>query len=141
SNQIWRLGTMSITGGITTGSAGLANNATNYFPAIGTTASNNLGTESSFQMTAPASMTVYAIACAVDTAPGSGKSRAFTLRNAGSDSTMTCTISGTGKTCTATDNSGYAITGGNYINWSSTPTSTPASAIATCVMFYTVDAF
>ena len=54
---------------------------------------------------------------------------------------MTCTISGTSKACTYTDNSGYAITGGNYINWSSAPTSNPAGAIASCVIFYTVDAF
>ena len=92
-------------------------------------------------MTAPASMRVYAIACGIDTAPGSGKSRIFTLRNAGSDSTMTCTISGTRKACTYTDSSGYAITGGNYINWSSTGTSNPAGALVTCSAYYTVDAF
>ena len=59
------------------------------------------------------------------TAPGAGKSRTFTLRKNETDTALTCTISDTNKTCTATGS--IPVADDDRLDTSDAPTGSPAT--------------
>jgi len=67
--------------------------------------------------------------CSVKTAPGVGKSWAFTLRKNGAASSVTCMISGTSTTCTDSSNTSTAVAG-DLFAVQIVPTSNPAASDA-----------
>lgn len=84
---------------------------------ISTTSTNNsqLGRTSTAKR-----MYVY-----LPTAPGSGKSRSFTLRVNNADTSLTCTISDTSQECNYSAD--VSIADGDLLNIKTVPTSTPAA--------------
>jgi hypothetical protein len=70
----------------------------------------------------------------VITAPGSGNSWTITVRKAGADTAVTCTISGSATTCSDTSHS-VSFTEGQLVSIETTPASTPTG---TSLMTYSV---
>ena len=113
--------------------AGLAN-STRYF-AVNQYGSDNAN-ESAADSPAPADITLTGIICGMNNAPGSGKTRTFTVRDNAADTSMTCTISDTAKACSLFPASGLAITAGHMIDWQGQTTGSPAATDVTCVMYF-----
>lgn len=63
----------------------------------------------------------------MSTTPGSGKSYAFTLRQNGSDTSLTCTISDSSTTCSDTSNT-VSLSAHDTLTVSVVPTNTPSNA-------------
>jgi hypothetical protein len=97
--------------------------STTYYPMTGG-AGLGTTTEANNQNLA-VSMTVTKIQVNLTTAPGAGKSRAFTLRKNEADTALTCTVSDTNKTCTATGSN--AIADDDRLDTSDVPTGSPAT--------------
>lgn len=83
-------------------------------------------TESSVYNLAPCDFTAKKMFAVTSTAPGSGKSRAFTLRKSGASTSLVATISDANTT--AADNADTpAIVAGDLLTILNTPTGTPAA--------------
>lgn len=96
----------------------------------------SLGTqtaEGSAQLPAPFAVTATDLVCVAATAPGSGKSFAFTLRKAGVDTAMTCTIADTATTCSQTGQA-VAIALGDLLALSDVPASAPTASNHRCAI-------
>lgn len=112
---------------------------TTYFALTGR--AEDTATESDASVPAPGDITVLAMSCGLDSAPGSSESRTFTLRAAGAGTVLTCTVSDTDKSCAFEPVTPLAVTAGDLLAWEATSSSSPVSAHATCVLSYSVDAF
>lgn len=72
----------------------------------------------------------------ISVAAGAAKSRTFTVRKNGADTSITCIISGAADTsCTDTANS-FSVVPGDYISLSATPVGTPAAATVQAYMVF-----
>lgn len=90
-------------------------------------------TEGIAQMFAPFAVTATDINCLALSAPGtggSGKKFTMALRVAGASSALTCDISETATTCSAT--ASVSIAAGDLINLASIPASTPTTSELRC---------
>lgn len=105
-----------------------------YFPVTGAS-SGGVATESQAQLRALA-MTIKNLYVKLGTAPGAGKSRAFTLRKGGVDTALTCTVSDTATTCNATGAS-ISISDDDLLSVSDVPTGSPALSIVSFSMLAT----
>lgn len=101
--------------------------STFYYALSGANAAGT-ATESNNQNIARA-MTVTAIYVKLSAAPGSGKSKTFTLRKNGADTALTCTVSDAATTCNGTGS--VAIADDDLISTSDAPSGTPAVSAVT----------
>lgn len=129
---------MAIFSGGSTNATGLAaDNTTTYLWAYGF--NNPSTTETNQDTVFPATGTLYAATCALQTAPDNGagtQTRTFTFRADTADKSLVCgPISETSKTCTV-KSSGVAITGGQMVDWKAEATNTPAATAVTCTVWY-----
>ena len=106
--------------------------ATRFFHTIsgGLGTSENLGQR---KTVLPAARTARNLYCLLETAPGSGKSRAFTTRKNGADDALTCTISDTATSCTDAANS-VTYAAGDTLGLVTVPSSNPADSFISCAM-------
>lgn len=100
----------------------MANGSTNYVGMGGTGSS-----EIVYQYPMATACSVTAMYVSITVAPGSGKSRAFTVRKNGSDTAVTCTVSDLATTANDTSHS-VSFAAGDLLSISGVPASTPASA-------------
>lgn len=128
-------GGMQFTG--STNNAGLGTSAnTQYFSIChpSTPATTELVTSRSCPLVKNG--TLQNLYCEVSTAPGSGDTRTFTVRNTGvSDTTVTCTISDMNTSCNNTANSAVvsaSATSPAHYDIKTVATGTPASGAAIC---------
>lgn len=120
---------LSFTGGGNT--AGFSTAATNFFAISGPTRAS--ATESDSQQPMPYAGTVLGLACGMPAAgPGAGKSFAFTVRKNGADTTMTCTISGTGQSCSDSAAHAFTFAVGDYLGFKVVPSGTPTASSTSC---------
>ena len=98
--------------------------STTYYPLSGGTAAGTT-TEANNQSIAD-SMTVTKLTVTLNVAPGSGKSRVYTLRKNGADTALTCTISNTAQTCTATGS--ISVADDDLLATADTPSGTPTAS-------------
>lgn len=148
NQQVWEMGYTTWTG---TGTA-LSTAVTTYWPINDRLVAVVGASETTIDVPAPGALTVTAMACAVDTAPGTSKSRVFSLREAAASVTPSCTISGTatsctwcvassGTPCTTTATTGEAVAAGAMLDLEATAVSTPAATDATCTLWWVLDAY
>lgn len=102
-----------------------ANNATRYIQVNNAFVTNWNATESAMQVPISENMTITDFKVIVDTAPGAGKSRAFTVRQNGADTGVTVTISDTNTS--ATFSGSVSFNAGDLLTISSVPTSLPTA--------------
>ena len=95
--------------------------STRYVPVNGTYSGTLVATETNESTIVPATMTMTSMSLIRSAAPGSGKTATVTLRVNGSDSSLTCRLTGTGSvTVNAGDLIDYSLalssagTGGTY---------------------------
>jgi hypothetical protein len=107
-------------------SCSLAGNATEYIGMFGANCAGT--TEADAQLAMPANGTVQELHATVDQAPGAG-SIVFTVRKNGANTPVTCTISGTARSCADSGNAvGFAT--GDLISIQMTEVGLPASTVA-----------
>ena len=82
--------------------------------------------ESSNEIIVPLSGTIKHFAVTIKSAPGSGKSYAFTVRKNNADTDLTCTVSDTSTTATDLQNS-FSVSAGDKICLKATPSNTPSA--------------
>lgn len=127
-------GTASGVSFIQAGTNSESNSAVNYF-AIGMY--SIAGTpESSFQIAAPTAGT-FSNLYTVGGIPGAGKSYAVTLRKNGADTTLVATASGAGSGSANDTTHTVSVAAGDLIDFSGTPTGTPAGGVAYASMTFT----
>jgi len=98
--------------GNTTQATDLSATATQYVAFAG--AGVPTTTEFNAETLAPTSGTIKNLYVRLGTAPGAGSTRVFTLQEDNSPQTLTCTVSGTNKTCTDVSNSFTIATGNSF---------------------------
>lgn len=110
--------------------------ADNYGNAMGN--GNATATEAAFYAVAPMALTLRKLRADVTTDPGSGKSRAFTVRKGGVSQALTCTIADTNVTASDTSNT-VSVSAGDLLNFLTVPTNTPTApgAFAMSMVAYT----
>lgn len=106
--------------------------ATNYFPIFGGYTITNSTVATDFEVLVPTNATVINLAAALDGAPGSGKSMAFSLRQNNTTDVLTATVANTNTTANATGSVAIAPT--DTLVMKMTPSGTPGFARAkTCL--------
>jgi hypothetical protein len=96
-------------------------------------------TEANVDVAAPAAATISHLSVGISVAPGAGNSYTFTFRDAGSDTALTCTISGASATSCVDNTHSVNIGAGDLIDWKlvsagtiiTTPTVTITAALGT----------
>lgn len=160
NQQAWEMGYTTWTGvsatnpGTATAGTSLgANNTQHYFRINDIAAPSDTNTD--VDIPAPGALTIFAMACAVNTAPANGggtQTRTFTVREAGSsvapscamsEASTTCTwcVASSGTPCTTTATTGEAVAAGALVDITNTNSGTPAATDATCTVYWTLDAF
>lgn len=109
---------------IYSGSGAPSTSATNYEELSGWGAGWNATESSVLVFGAP--VTLQNMYVTLNTAPGSGKSWAFTLRKASANTALTCTVSNTNTTASDTSDS-VSVNEGDSIDMAIAPSGTPAS--------------
>ena len=94
---------------------------------------NPSATESAHQSVSNA-MKVQGIAVKLTNAPGSGKTRTFTLRQNGADTALSCTVSNTDTTCSAVAE--VIVEDGDLLATETTPLSSPTAPAGISVTYY-----
>lgn len=115
---------------------GASNSVTHYFPFFGANTTNV--TEANVQDIIASSGTISRLFCRAGASPGSGKSRAQTLRVNGSDTAITCTVSNTAQICNNQADSVHVVPG-DLVNLKTVPSGTPTSAAIACGVTFTAD--
>ncbi|MGD9613853.1 MAG: hypothetical protein AB7H90_01500 [Alphaproteobacteria bacterium] len=103
-----------------------------YYPLSGGTAAGS-ATEADEQSIAE-NMVITTMSVKLDTAPGTGASRTFTLRKNGVDTGLTCTISGTDTAATVTGS--VTVADDDLLSTSAVPSSPTAPAVARPAISY-----
>lgn len=106
------------------GSNTLSASSTEYGNLMGGNAGVDT-TETTFTQLVPTGGSISSLYVKLGTAPGAGKSRAFTLMVNGSPSTLTCTVSDANTTANDTTHS-VTVAAGDRVTIKSVPTGTPA---------------
>lgn len=96
---------------------------------VGIQDASNPNTTSTNETDLARASTAKRIYVSLSTAPGSGKSRSFTLRQNNADTAITCTISDTATNCNGA--SDVSISDNDLLNVKTVPTSTPAASDVT----------
>ena len=107
----------------------MSNTAIRYAPLMGASDEAYDATETNESVPISPAGTLSKLYVIVQTAPGAGKSRTFTLMLDGSTTALVVTISGTNTTGSDTTNS-VSVTAGQNVSLKLEPTSTPASSNA-----------
>lgn len=87
---------------------------------------NWLAAESQRKQVIPIASTLSSLRISISVAPGSGKSRVFTIRKNGSATSLSCTISDTNTSCEDITNS-VSLVAGDYISLEQAPSGTPTA--------------
>lgn len=124
---------MAIIVGGGTGGTALATAATDFVPMFDGTVS---ATEGDVDQAMPVAGTLSDLRVRLDTAPGAGKSYAFTVRKNGADTSVTCTVSEAATSCSDTTNTAIFFSG-DLISIESVPTGTPTAAAMRWTAKYT----
>jgi len=96
-------------------------------PCFGAPYMDIFATTEGFAMKIPVAFTAQNFQCGVQTDPAGGASWVFTLRDDGSDTSVTCTISGGSTTC-VDDSNTAVIADASEVSVSMTDASTPANS-------------
>src|SRR5207244_10277285 len=95
------------------------------------------------QIGSPDTIKVFAISCGHSALPGATHARTFTLRSAGANTALACTMNDPAKVCrkTLAEGSHITVSAGTLIDIGYTVTSTPAAGSGSCVIYYYIDDF
>lgn len=109
----------------------VSNSATEFNGLQGCAAGN--ATEANRDQVMPAPGVISKLHVDLNGAPAAGKSYAVTIRKAGADQTLTCTVSDSGTNCSDASNS-FSVVAGDIVSVKFVPTGTPTAQIARWAM-------
>lgn len=112
--------------------AGALSNSTTVYGNTNGNTSTGQTTESDAYNVAPVAFTVRKMQARLSTAPGAGKSRAFTSRKNGGSEALTCTVADAATTASDTSNS-FSVAAGDLLTRMQVPTGTPTAVSSATV--------